>query len=236
MNIYKKEWDSDFFGYPIGELKINNKKEIPTEEELKEKSKEYLLVYIFLPNDITIPYKSDGRLKLVDKKIIFKKKIPDSIEYIKRKYNAINVLGYNPELFYDLSLQSGIYSRFKNDDNFRNGEFQKLYKTWIKNSLTEEIADIVLSVLDDKDLPKGLVTIKSKEGNSNIGIIAVDNKYRGQGIGSLLLNSATQFAFEKKDKTISVATQMENRSACNFYRKNGFTIESITNIYHLWNL
>lgn len=33
---------------------------------------------------------------------------------------------------------------------------------------------------------------------------------------------------------VNVATQKCNKIACHYYEKNGFYVEDVTNIYHIW--
>ena len=43
-----------------------------------------------------------------------------------------------------------------------------------------------------------------------------------------------RYLFEYGIKTLEVPTQKANTDACRWYEKNGFTIQSCTQIYHWW--
>ncbi len=62
--------------------------------------------------------------------------------------------------------------------------------------------------------------------------ISVASDYRGRGVGTLLLDSATGWAMEQNVYGISLETQTWNLSACRFYLKSGFTLSGIdTHLY-----
>jgi len=47
--------------------------------------------------------------------------------------------------------------------------------------------------------------------------------------------SVFNYAKNKKIFKVFVATQKENKNACNFYLKNKFQLHSEKFIYHIWN-
>jgi dTDP-4-amino-4,6-dideoxy-D-galactose acyltransferase len=68
----------------------------------------------------------------------------------------------------------------------------------------------------------------------NIGLVGVDKNYRSQGIGKLLITASDNYFNKAGCKKIEVVTQGENRPACLLYEKNGFSVQSQFNFYHLW--
>jgi dTDP-4-amino-4,6-dideoxy-D-galactose acyltransferase len=65
-------------------------------------------------------------------------------------------------------------------------------------------------------------------------LIGVDQGYRGEQIGTKLINQALSY-FKKTGKfEVQVVTQKANVLACNFYTKNGFHLVNTINVYHLW--
>ena len=131
----------------------------------------------------------------------------------------------------ELAYESGKYSRFHLDANLPESVYLTLYRLWIERSLKGEIATDVL-VYRENGHVLGVLTYKINADAVDIGIVAVSSKAAGKGIGSKLMQS---FLSRMADGTkISVATQKRNRIACHYYDKNGFRVESVTNIYHLW--
>ena len=137
------------------------------------------------------------------------------------------------ERLLSLALQSGIYSRFRMDVNFKNGEFERLYSVWIEKSVTREIADDVL-IYEENEQELGVATLGSKNGVGEIGLFAVDGQARRRSIGKMLIAGVYRSCLKLRLSTVQVITQRENIPACRFYQACGFKEESSTYIYHLW--
>ncbi len=60
-----------------------------------------------------------------------------------------------------------------------------------------------------------------------IGNLIVDNLFRGQGIGSLLLEKAIERAEEEEVLEIHVWTESDNERAISLYKKHGLTTEHL---------
>jgi len=230
----KLDWDTKTFGYPV--YKISNFDSSNQFKEILEqiRQKKGKLVYVFLDFEDFIRNKtiSENGGILVDEKITFVKNIGEEA-YVKDT-KIISYLGHplNQNLI-QLAFQSGEYSRFKIDKNFKSHEFEKLYKKWMENSLKKIIAKDVL-VYVEGNVELGVITVGEKYGKADIAILAVDKNFRGKSIGTKLVNSA--FSLTKKwgfDK-IQVVTQGKNKIACRFYESLGFKIEKTENIYHFW--
>ncbi len=229
MNIEFLAWDSDFFQLKIGKIIIDVFEKESIYSVLDElKIEKYQLIYIFSTNEI-----NEFTDFLLDKKVIYEYKITENQEntaenivFLEKKEK------YSAELL-DLALQSGEYSRFRLDKRFPKGSFEKLYALWIENSLNKKIADDVI-VYEENDLALGMVTLKQALDCSIIGLIAVQETTRGKKIGTHLLNAVKNKTREMGRKSVEVATQLDNKSACYFYEKNNFSIKKIEYIYHIW--
>lgn len=78
-----------------------------------------------------------------------------------------------------------------------------------------------------------MVTLSYKSDCAVIGLIAVDNSYRGKAYGTQLLNAC--FDDILKIRLIELRLLPKNNiNACRFYEKNGFEVKNVTNVYHLW--
>lgn len=64
-------------------------------------------------------------------------------------------------------------------------------------------------------------------GTALITELIVDQKYRGKGIGALLMNGAIQEAQARGMDEIEVGTERENSGAQRFYRRCGFDEEFV---------
>lgn len=90
----------------------------------------------------------------------------------------------------------------------------------------------VLIAKENDDLA-GMITLGEKDGRGDIGLLAIDSKYRGKGIGMSLINAAEN-EFKKIFKEGQVVTQQDNQAACSLYEKSGYEIEKVESIYHIW--
>lgn len=233
--IIKLSWDSNFFGYSIGKFTA---KELNSEklEEIFQKMHEekYKLVYCFVDAKDTISNRClvEAQIDLVDEKVTYCMSLSDKKSEISKNITSYLNKQVNNHLI-SLALQSGEYSRFKIDNHFAQGDFERLYTTWIKNSLNGSIANDVL-VYSEKGKEVGLLTLGKKDIRADIGLLAVDKKYRGRAIGTMLIQAAGVLARKLGLKQIQVVTQKNNIGACTFYEKVGFISERVENIYHIW--
>ncbi len=230
-------WDSDFFGYRIGKINISQLNNFSTISEVIEKVN-YKLIYLVIDEEFhTLSLQKEleeANIRLVDEKVTFQQEISSNYT-INTSSDDIQL--YLSELttskLIDLSLQSGVYSRFLVDENFVNDEYKKLYTAWVQNSVNGSIADKVI-VAKREDQIIGLLTLSFKNIFSDIGILAVDSDYRGQRIGKKLIKRVIIETKKKSLAQIKVVTQQRNSKACNFYIKQNFRPEKLEYIYHIW--
>ena len=211
--IKELQWDSDFFGYKVGQSD-----EVPDFESVKNAG--FRVIYIKSKSPLSIDLFCDQKITF-SKNVQFSNLPSTHVKSIKGQPLTDKLLA--------LSYLSGNHSRFKLDHKFSNGEFQKLYKAWIAKSLNGEIADEVFSYEN-----MGFVTVKIKDSEAHIGLIAVSQESQGKGVGKLLLQAAENYAHSKGAKNLFVPTQLNNIAACKFYESYGFQKFSTELTYHYW--
>jgi dTDP-4-amino-4,6-dideoxy-D-galactose acyltransferase len=233
--IKKLQWDSGFFGFPVGVAYLNEK---PRWEEFvqvfKHKMSGYRLIYLITGEKVIVPEwvlkKFHGRS--INQKVLFSKNISgeecDIPEYIT-EYHETHV---NDDLI-DLAHLSGYYSRFKIDSNFVAGKFKELYATWIKRSLDRSIADKIFVARHNGRIA-AMLSCKYDNATCNIGLVAVHESEQGKGTGRYLMQLAENHAYNGGLTSIHVPTQSNNIIACRFYEKLGYSPINITNYYHFW--
>ena len=183
----------------------------------------------FLDSEIN----TDLNWRLVDKKVLFTKKLElsndnsDIEEYKSIKHSYQELL--------DLTYLSGNSSRFFQDANFNNNEFEKLYKEWIDKSISNEIAfKVLIKSINNKIA--GFVTLgKDDDETSQIGLIAVNKLFQGRNIATSLIKECENLSLQKGYSKLNVTTQLNNKAAIKLYKRNNFRINSIKYIYHFWN-
>ena len=221
--IENVKWDSAFFNLKIGKVYIENCDNFTLEE-----IENFDLIYVFSS-------KPNLGFKLVDKKIVYV--LEDLSNIAEHNFSDIQFYNSKHDNYNDilnLTLQSGEYSRFKLDTNFVNNEFEKLYKTWIDKSISGDLAtDIIIKKNKNKIVGFTTLTKKSDE-LADIGLVAVDINFRGQGIAQELILKTIITAKNQGYKKMQVITQLDNIPANKLYVKTGFIQDSITYIYHIW--
>ena len=227
-------WDSEFFGKKTGRFFADKTSGLVT--VLTEAvNAGYGLIYVFGNENFYVNEKLllqfNGHLAC--RKVLFEKEIKIS----KEPSTAIPEYNNNeltPELE-QLAYESGKYSRFKSDKNFRKDDFFRMYRKWIENSIKKQIADHVFVAKENNSI-KGMVTLKTDAQKGHIGLLSVLPETQGKGYGTALITACENELFRKGVFKLEVPTQEDNTQACNFYKKYGFEIKKTTVIYHFWLL
>jgi dTDP-4-amino-4,6-dideoxy-D-galactose acyltransferase len=230
MEIKRLEWDSDFFGLRIGRAEINSAEEARTLSDQSASVKEsFDLVYVVAPHNIGF---LASNAKMVDAKVVYA--LSDSFCSEENQDVMLwdRTKGVTDDLLY-LALVSGKYSRFKLDDGFPQGSFERLYSCWIEQSVNHTLATDVFCYMID-GIPRGLVTLDNNNGIGNIGLVAIHEDFQHRGIGTAMMLHVIHYATMKQCVKLSVATQLVNEPACRLYEKSGFAVESITDVWHWW--
>lgn len=232
--IERMGWDSEFFEINIWSGDV---KDLHLNEFLRLKEfcirKEIRLVYLFPKDESSVQFLINKSIPLVDQKVIFSKSNFNPQSFLHTNVHQYIALEQY-SIMCELSLSSGLYSRFNIDKQFKRDDFERLYLKWIERSIKKEIADEVLVWKDTNNVIKGFITYKIDRSTLIIGLISVAKDIQGAGVGSSLLNAIEMIAIEEKVDEITVATQLENSTAYNFYQKNNFKVKSIQPIFHLW--
>lgn len=210
--ISKVDWDSEQFGLKIGRLQLSPDMafDIPA---FKAEAREYQLVYVFSDKQLDL----DNAFYLADSKVVFSKSL-DSESDIEGIF-VFDAKKDNYDKLLQLAYLSGVHSRFKTDPGFVNNEFEHLYKIWLDKSLRGEIADYVLLIKDGEEIA-GFVTLKIQSPDKAIiGLIAVDESFRGRRIASRLIEACETLAIRDGVKKLEVPTQFQNKPAMALYKK-----------------
>jgi GNAT superfamily N-acetyltransferase len=224
FNLRRLTWDSEFFGYPVASVTLNSA--TYNFDTLREAAQPFKLVYVHSSDQIV-----DPNLVLGDKKLVFGKR-PENMEMdirvVEAEMTDINKLKA-------IGVQGGVYSRFLLDPKFEQNEFERLYCAWVERSLSNHLAYRVLTVKKNGE-PLGIITLsEGLEGESKIGLFAVAEQSRGEGVGKALLRAADQVSFSRNDKRLTVVTQGKNNVAQTVYQKHGFAIDHESYVYNYWN-
>ena len=124
-------------------------------------------------------------------------------------------------------------SRFYYDLHFDRTRCDELYAAWIERSF-QGYADCVL-VADLNGEAAGYITCcLSPSQTGSIGLIAVDPKSQGRGIGQRLLVSALHYFRDHGMSSGTVVTQGRNIKSQRLYQRYGFRTQSVGLWFHRW--
>lgn len=228
--IRRLDWDSEFLELEVGAINYNGEM-----FELESLAHSFDLIYLFTDKFFEFPGALTAYfdVSLTDEKVTYSKKIsaahsPDeSIRMLEQEFIP-------NEQVISIAIQSGAYSRFNVDRLFPKEKFRELYRLWCVNSISRKIAEQVF-VYEFDGVIAGLITVGLKNGIPDIGLLAVDEAYRGRHIGHKLVAAAENWAVnQKKANELQVVTQAANLPACNFYEKTGFHLQQKHYVYHCW--
>jgi dTDP-4-amino-4,6-dideoxy-D-galactose acyltransferase len=228
MKIKVLEWDSLFFNKKIGEINFDARVRSFTVPN------EFDLLYVKQSKDEFLEL--DGfRQTFVETKVVFSKSLSKSTNPTDGFIISVFDAKVEKEIIYNLAFESGKFSRFRLDSNFKQSEFKNLYKTWVDNSFTKEFAaDIV--VYRKQNCILGFATYKVFRGFATIGLIGVSPEYQGEGIGRKLLEAVENELLNNKIKELRIPTQLKNEIACRFYERLGYKIIERKIIKHYWKI
>ena len=221
-------WESDFFKKKIGEILID----YPLKDEIKiDDHFDFIIAKQKEASEIRIEgYTNSYR----EEKIVFSK----HLEELDTPLLTTTILDSDKtpikaDLLYDLAYESGKHSRFKLDALFKDSEFEKLYQCWVINSINKTFGHKVFYMLD-KEVPIAFVTLNLKDNIGQIGLIAVDKHYQGQGLGKQLIKHIESYCVNHTIPILNIPTQAHNKNATGFYTKLGYHIKQQEIINHFW--
>lgn len=230
MSYRVLEWDSRFFGMRVAQVTVDGTTDSHSLSEQLRRS-DAKVIYVFVPSEtakryVTVLERLEGRL--YDRKVTYGKHI-ESISGVPDP--MISAAATESESLLQLAYASGHLSRFFLDPLFKP-QFKALYGEWLRKSLRDSNAK-VFTVSDSQSI-QGMVTTSVENGIGRIGLIAIDERCRGQGLGMRLLRHCESYYDSQGVRTCKVVTQGSNTVACKLYEKAGYSIEDEQDVWHVW--
>ena len=243
-SIDHAQWDSQFFGFPIGNVELpENYDEGELEAALREARTKYRLLYVSVGGEgsdsLTL---LDSECPCYARKLFLKKDVPKNVEPLNSCVKAYTSTFCSPVLE-RLAIQSGTMSHFRQDPELAP-YFEQLYLTWINFAISKELADSIWTWRENGQ-HLGLVTVRSaKQINPNtgqmekegrIGMLAVEPEQRRRGIGTNLIKACDFWCSSLGIPVSAVMTQRENELGIALFKKMGFQRDRETSHYHYWS-
>jgi GNAT superfamily N-acetyltransferase len=121
-------------------------------------------------------------------------------------------------------------SRFTTDARFPRDRVDALCDEWLVRA--RKRGEVFGAEVDD--VLAGLVTCEREGDAARVGVLAVEPSYRGVGIGSGLLNAASDRARRDGLQKVRVVTQGGNVEALTVYESVGFRTTAVGIWHHKW--
>lgn len=232
-------WDTDYFGVKSAKVIIN--KDIETLEiftKISRLTEEYDFITIQnINNENNNNYWIGTRLnaQLVDINLQYKKKLLRN-KHITTKSNLIETTNeYGPDNdIVKIAENSFAKSRFFNDKNLDINKSKKIYVEWVINSFEKKGKYFTRFKKDEKTYGFILFTLNYEQSFAVIELIAIDEGFTGQNIGTELHKQLEKYLINIGISTLRVGTQINNIGANNFYTSLGYKLTTCSSIYHYW--
>jgi len=229
------KFDTQLFHKQIASYTFSDEHELKKiEKQLSKQSIDLLYLNSSAPvSKTTIQNYLKCTISYIDEKVVFQKKV-DAVQskIIGLTIKTNDWTGSNNPQIESLALASGAFSRFFLDPLINKKHAIELYLIWLKKALSLDLADEVYTSGDDTT--SGILTVKFTDNTATVGLLAVDEKFRGQGIAQNLLLHMQNRCIQNRIDTIIIPTQRINKTACDFYFKSGYREISSTYIHHCW--
>ena len=236
-------WDSETFGFPVARMALPDLDEARLVDAILAAKDEGIRL-AYWTTSVRLPIETNELLRkfggnLVDRKVTYQADLRTR-SYAARfpAIEELKVSEYPRTLpsakLIALSLAAGRWSRFNTDTRLPSSCFSALYEAWIRRSTQRELADVVFSASTGEDDCVGMITIARFESVGQIGLIAVNDRHQGKGVGSLLMNAARDWMIEAGVAVGRVVTQQDNRDACKLYERHGYSVIDTVYVYHFW--
>jgi GNAT superfamily N-acetyltransferase len=123
-------------------------------------------------------------------------------------------------------------TRFYHDPHFPDDRCGDLYAEWIRSAYD---AGVVVLVVDDESLAVAYVTCEVRESSTGyIGLIAVDEAKREQGLGKALAAAVHNWMLDAGVTHSAVVTQERNVAAVRLIEGAGYAVVARQIWFHKW--
>lgn len=225
------EFDSNFFSLKIGKIDFTTSQYDLNVVHQSASTQGYDCVYILVNETNSVAIKDidatsaryiDGRLTLGRR---LEKMNSDTSSFDPHLDNHISELK-------EIASQSHTDTRFYADEKFERLKCDELYSLWIEKSCNGMADKVFVPTINES--AAGYITASKKGDVGNIGLLAVSEKFRGQGLGKQLIQSALNWFQQEECSSADVVTQYRNVAAQSLYQSMGFRTIQAERWYHWW--
>lgn len=222
------EWDSEFWGVPIGRVLAETLDSDAVDRWAAERQIA-CLYYLARDEPGAAAQAEDAGFRLTDVRVELGRSTEGDEEGAVRPAQPEDRARLST-----IARRNHTITRFYADPRFPDDRCDDLYETWLVRSL-EGWADAVL-VAEDAGEAAGYVSCHAGEdsGRATIGLIGVDPAAHGRGLGRELTRGAVAWARKRGRPEIAVVTQGRNVPALRTFEGCGFRATSVGLWFHKW--
>lgn len=235
-NCLYLDWDSQFFGFPIGKIsgplfpaKISRIRRWCKKHKIK-------CLYYLCPSEdpASIQAAGDFGFRSVDIRCHYKIRIKGKARTRPRRLKGIMTPSPRdlPTL-QNLAATAFKKSRFNADPHFGKKRAADLYRIWIKKSC-EGWAHQVWAARRQGKIAGFITCHLEARRTGRIGLFAVRKEFRRQGIGSQLMTAAINYFAQKGMREVQAATQGCNLESQGLFAKSGLRLAAMHLWFHKW--
>lgn len=228
-------WDSSWLGFAVarvGGKGLTNLAQVQAAIAQCQATGVRLLYLVFDPSHQAAARAAEAAgAQLVDEKLTYHQALTGQVLALPHPPGTrlVRAHAITPTLE-ELAVQSGAYSRFREDARFGTAAFESLYRQWLWQTFDHGL----LWVAETNTQATGLLAFAGRDNFASIELLAVAPDTRRQGIGQCLVQTAKQAAQQQGYSELRVVTQAANQPACRLYEQCGFRLLQAELVYHLW--
>ncbi len=192
------------------------------------------LVFCSVPYDVNLGLLlNEYGYYLVSSRILYR--LSKHVDFNDQKETSVRVIedyqyAENDSFLADITADLAAISHYGKDPFIGIKGALSIYKEWMKNTFSG-YAQKVFVATNEQGQCGGILSIRSVNNELVIDLLGVHDSFRKKGVATILLRYAVVYA-QQLQKSLLVATQVENIPANRFYQKHNFLVESVELVYH----
>lgn len=233
LKIEKLSWDSSFFSKNCFRVDLDDEVSANYVSDLQNNGDGVYFIFSSICQPCLSSFFIEEKCTLTTDSLGEKTSEPD--KELGFDFGEIEVGEVNQykSVFYDLSIQSSEYSRFRKDIRFSATKVDELYSLWVERAIKDKSLNYRFYSHRKNGQPISLCLVKENGDKANIDIVAVDSLRRGVGLGADLIRGSLRRLHALGVTLVTVTTQSENLSAIRLYENTGFRLTDKKYIYHI---
>lgn len=133
----------------------------------------------------------------------------------------------------NIAKSAYVIDQYHSDSKLDNTLCDVYYSKWLENCCDGLAADKVMVVVFPNNEVAGYITFNYQAETAVVGLVAVDERFRGRGIFTFLIDSTLRMLFEEKIKLLFYGTQLSNTPVLKTMGHFSGFIEYSNHVMHL---